>query len=165
MKFKALKAVLAASVVATFASSVSAGTAVTPLNVQATVQPKCTVAQPGLMDFGAYVQEGGDILTTANLDVTCPVGVPYTVSIDGLAGGTRIMNHATLSATLEYNLYNDAARTVPFDTTGAGVLNVAAPTVPGPQTTIIYGRIPDNPVNQVTAAGLYRATVSVTVTF
>jgi spore coat protein U-like protein len=128
--------------------------ATTNFQVLANVQATCSVSATNL-NFGQY-----DPLSTTPTDgsstisVTCTNGTTYGVAVT--TPTARAMT-GPLGATLNYGLYNDAARSAGF--------NVPAGTIGSGQAQAItvYGRIP---IGQITArAGAYTDTVDVTVTY
>jgi spore coat protein U-like protein len=170
MKFAALKVFAAASLLATFAASVSAGTATSTMAVSATVVPKCTIDSVTALTFGTYIQESGNIDQAGAVNLTCPVGTNYTIGIDGvLAGNVRNMTFNDVAGPhyLEYNLFTDAVRTQIWGPIGgpggtvtlAGTGNGASATLP------VYGRIVDSAANRLVPAGNYNAVVTITVTY
>jgi spore coat protein U-like protein len=170
MKFVTVKAFAAASLLATFAASVSAGTATSTMAVSATVVPKCTIDSVTAMSFGTYVQESGNIDSAAAVNLTCPVGTSYTIGIDGLiAGNVRNMTFdsgGTLN-NLAYNLFTDAARTQIWGPIGGGggTSTVAGSGTGASAGVPVYGRIVDSVANRLVPAGVYNAVVTVTVTY
>lgn len=170
MKFASLKVFAAASLLATFAASVSAGTATSTMAVSAVVVPKCTIDSVSAMPFGTYVQESGNIDQQAAINLTCPVGTNYTIGIDGLTlSNTRNMTFVNASGTnlLEYNLFRDAARTEIWGPIG-GPVGTFVQTGTGTAASVaipVFGRIVDNAANRVVPAGTYNSVVTVTITY
>ena len=170
MKFASLKVLAAASLLATFAASVSAGTATSTMAVSAVVVPKCTIDSVTAMPFGTYVQESGNIDQAAAINLTCPVGTNYTIGIDGLdAGNARNMTFLNAQGThlLEYNLYRDAARTEVWGPI-AGPVGTFVQTGSGTASSVaipVYGRIVDSAANRVVPAGTYNSVVTVTINY
>lgn len=164
MKYKAIKAMLAATALATFTTSISAATATGVMNVSATVAAKCTLDSVAAMAFGTYTQGVAPADQTANIQVTCPANASYTLGIDSLVGGSRFM--ASGGNNLEFNLYIDAARTQVWGNSAAAPTWLSVPLAAGGQTThVVYGRVFDNAANQALPAGNYNTTVNVTLTF
>lgn len=105
------------------------------------------------LQFGEYVPYvSAPTDFTATMTITCTttesVIMPWNGAIALLGAGSP--NGRQLyqgSQQLEYRLYQDPARTVPWDDRGSGsallpVSGTVGPTVPSVQTIIIYGRIP-----------------------
>jgi spore coat protein U-like protein len=146
------------------AFAAQAGTATGTLTVQAQVAPKCTLGTAPTMDFGTYVQEGGDINATADIQLTCPSGTAVTIGLDQLSGGVRTMVGPQPTDALQYNLYKDSLRTQVWDNAGGGLFSynyVAA----GLQNHTVYGTILDNAANRLAPAGNYTQTIAITVTW
>jgi len=125
----------------------------TPFTVSATVVRGCVIATTNLA-FGTYpaVALGPTLFGTSTIRVTCQLGDTYTIGLnDGAnrAGSQRRM--ARTSAPVEYlnyNVFKDAARTVPWGDNG------------GVQSYTVFGQLPGA---QVVPAGAYVDTVTVTV--
>ena len=166
MKFTAIKALLAASVLATFASSVSAGQATAVLTVNANVVAKCKFGSANYtMNFGTYTQENGDTTATTVLDLTCPVGTTYNIGIDGLTAGTRAMVSGG-GPNLDFNLYqNPAMTTVWGNTVGTDVLAPAAMGATGTANHTIYGKISETVASRATTLGVFSTTLNVFLNF
>ena len=166
MKFTAIKALLAASVIATFATSVSAGQATAVLTVNANVVAKCKFGFANYtMNFGTYTQEAGDVTTTTVLDLTCPVGTNYNIGIDGLSGGTRAMVSGG-GPNLEFNLFQDVTMTTVWgNTVGTDVLAPPAMGATGTANHTIYGKIVDSTANKATTPGAFSTTLNVFLNF
>lgn len=122
----------------------------------------CTLTAAPL-SFGAWGNLGVARLGVSNLTVTCALGTPYTVGLDG--GGVtgnvaaRAMGLGGLfPGVVGYQLYSDAGRSVvwgdapPVGGTGTG----AAQILP------IYGRVP---VQATPAQGSYSDRITVTITY
>lgn len=132
--------------------------------VTATVLPACTVVGGVPLAFGVVtpgVQRDGSVTVTA----TCTVGTPYTLALDAGTGsgatvGLRRMTSG--SATLDYTLYQDVARTTPWGD-GTGGTSTRSSTGTGlTQTFTVYGRVPSSAVASV---GVYTDTITVTATY
>lgn len=162
MKFSSFKALTAAALFASFATSVSAGTATGNMTVTASVVPKCTITSIDAMAFGTYVQENGAVNASANIIFACPVGTAYDVGIDGLSGGIR--NMANGANNLQYNLYTDPARSIVWGLIGGnGVTGTMGPG--GTLTLPVYGQVFDNVANRAVPSGAYTGTVVVTISY
>lgn len=138
-------------------------TALPPLNVQFQLEPTCTVAANPL-DFGNVTNLGIGRAATTNLAVTCTLGAPYTVALDGgtVTGDPqdRKMRLVAGAATIDYQLYRDPARTEPWGNTPGSVLEGFG--TGAVQSISVYGWIP---VQNVTAIGTYQDVVTVTVQY
>ena len=155
-----LCAILLASFFAT--GRAQAATSTSTIAVSATVPALCSVTASALA-FGSYTASVTD--ATASVSVTCTNGTTYTIALDagtgaGATTSARLMS-GPAGATLAYNLYRDAARSLPWGNTigtdvQSGTGNGTA------QALTVYGRIP---AAQYPTAGTYTDTVTVTVTY
>ncbi len=120
----------------------------------------CTVT-PQAVSFGNYDPLSPSALNGAgNINVTCDMLVPFTVSLSAGNSGTFTERRMTAgAANLAYNLYSDVLRTVVWGD-GVGAANVS-----GTGTNVdlpVYGRMP---ALQNVAVGSYADTITVTVTY
>lgn len=139
-----------------------AATSTSTMAVSATVPAQCSVTASALA-FGSYAASATD--ATASISVTCTNGTTYTVALDagtgaGATTSARLMSGPS-GATLSYNLYRDAARSLTWGNTigtdvQSGTGNGTA------QALTVYGRIP---AAQYPIPGTYTDTVTVTVTY
>ena len=138
----------------TAVGSAQAQTATTTFQVTANVQSACAVAATDLA-FGNYSASlGTPVDSTSSITVTCSNGLAYDVSV-GANANARTMTRTLGGGSLNYGLFNEAARSTAFDVataTGSGV----------GQAYTVYGRIPQN---QFVPTGNYADTVNVTVTY
>lgn len=145
-----------------------AGTATSSFSVTATVANSCIVSASTLA-FPTYLPTTATATTGSTaLNVTCTLSAPYTVALsngsgtgaDPTAGASGRKMTGPSSALLAYNLYQDAAFTQAWGSTG---LYLYSGTGNGLlQALTVYGRVP---ASQVAAAGNYTDTINVTVTF
>ncbi|GAB5100766.1 spore coat U domain-containing protein [Caballeronia sp. LP006] len=156
---------IVASTVAVATPSAFAGSKTATFDVTLNIQDDCSISANPL-NFGDTGALTDNVDQSSNLAVTCTTGTPYNVALDaGTATGsqvaTRKLANAGGTATVDFNLYRDAARTQLWgQTTGtdttAGVGNGKS------QSLVVYGRVP----SQTTpAAGTYSSTVTATVVF
>ena len=139
-----------------------AATATSTFSVTATVVPTCLVSA-STVAFGTY--SGPQIDATGSVSVTCTNLAAYTVELDAGTGASATTAARKMtgpsSATLTYNLYADAARTVVWGTLAA--LQAAAGVGSGSaQSLTVYGRVVGS---QVPTAGSYSDTITVTVNY
>ncbi|WAT01083.1 spore coat U domain-containing protein [Rouxiella chamberiensis] len=144
------------------------------LSVQATLLPACeagTVTSGtlsyGTLNFGNYASLSSVINATSaqlagSIRVKCVNGLSYKIAMDGGKSGDvtnrKMVNATNTSATVLYNLYTSAARSVVWDNT-IGLSDVGNG---ADQWHTVYGRVP----SQTTpAAGIYSDTVNVTVSW
>ncbi|MGH6859584.1 MAG: Csu type fimbrial protein [Phyllobacterium sp.] len=151
-----------AAVLAT-GSPAFAVTATTDFNVQINITPECTISATDL-DFGSVGLIAANVDATSTITVECTTGTAYTLSLDlGDGAGATIAARKLTGAggTLDYNLYQDAARTQ--------VWGLAAPaeTVEGTGTGVsqaltVFGRVPPQPTP---GTGIYSDTIQAVVTY
>lgn len=138
-------------------------TTLPPLNVRFQLEPSCTVAVNPL-DFGNVTDLTAGRAATTNLAVTCTLGTPYNVALDGgtVTGDPldRKMQRVGGTATIGYQLFQDHTRTQPWGNTPGSVLEgIGSGAV---QSISIHGWIP---AHSVTAIGTYQDLVTVTVEY
>lgn len=131
--------------------------------VYAQVIETCRITTASDMDFGQVSSLSGGREQVSNITMSCPQGMAWQVGLDNGAnatGTTRRMAGPTGNF-IHYELYRDAARTQRWGNT----LNSDTSTGTGQGNTTIhlpvYGRIEEQPAN----AGIYRDTITVTLTF
>jgi spore coat protein U-like protein len=127
----------------------------------AAAQLGCTVSAP-TMNFGNYT---GALSTPGATPVTvaCPLSLSYTVSLNaGVGAGatttTRKMTGPG-AATLSYQMFQNASRTINFGNT-VGTDTVSGIGVLSSQTINIF---PQAAAGQIVAAGVYTDTITVSV--
>ncbi|MBH2964617.1 MULTISPECIES: spore coat protein U domain-containing protein, partial [Serratia] len=99
---------------------------------------------------------------TGTLGLNCTTGTNYTVALDnGLnASGSQRRMASGVPAYISYNLYQDSAHAVPWNST-TGVLTGTGTGSAVP--LIVYGLVPA--AGTTPAAGVYNDTVTMTVTW
>lgn len=141
-------------------ASVTTGTL--PVNV--VIQASCTLASTSAVAFGTQGTLAADTDATGGLTVQCTNSTPYTVALDagaGVGATTALRKMTSGGATVNYVLYRDSARTLPWGNT-QGTDTVAGTGNGSNQSLTVYGRVP----SQVSPApGSYADTVNVTVTY
>jgi len=162
----------------TWINSVVAATATGTLGINAVIGVGCQVnngTSSGSINFGnlsfgnifAIGSQNIDSQTTGagngGILMECSTGTAFTITLDNgqhFANGTRSMVNATNNAILlNYTLYQNAARTIPW--TAASPLTA---TSTGIATTYeVYGRIPGG--QSGITAGTYNDTVQVVITW
>lgn len=144
-----------------------AGTATSSFNVTATVIDVCAVSTADL-GFGTYSPIAGSALDgTTTITVTCTLGTPYNVRLDGggHSGGsvsTRKMQRTSGgSETMNYSLFRNVGRTQNWgETDNTDTLSATGTGVSQGHT--VYGRIP---ASENVPTGSYSDTVNVTVSY
>lgn len=146
--------------------ALQAQTAIDTFGVTITIEADCEITSTETLDFetaGVLTQE---VLATADIVVTCTPDTDYTVALNagvgtGATTTVRKMTEPSVSATVDYEMYRDSARTLnwgntpPTDTVGA-TGNGAA------QTHTVYGRVPPQ---ATPIPATYEDTITVTVGF
>lgn len=158
------------------ALSLAAGTAVALPNpitsnflVSATVLKSCAVSASALA-FGNYSPGAGALTSSSTISVGCTKGTPFTMSVGagtttGASIAQRLLNDG--AGTLQYNVYTTSAYTTILGDGTAGSAKVAG-TGAGlatPQTTTVYGQLPDSATNQAATPGAYSDTLTVSVAY
>jgi spore coat protein U-like protein len=155
---------IAAVLLALAASGILAATSSTTFQVTATVLSSCSVSATNLA-FGTY-----DPLAAAPTDgnstvtVQCTLQAPFNIGLNaGVGSGATVATRVMTSGanTLNYSLYQNAARTTVWGNTPA--TDTVADTGTGIAVPFtVYGRIPNG---QNAAPGSYADTITVTVNF
>jgi spore coat protein U-like protein len=116
-----------------------------PLTAMATTT--CSVSATAL-NFGSITfLQTSNVLSASTIDVTCSsAGVPLSVGLSG--------------ASIVFNLYQDAGRTMPWGQNAGKNLSTTSPA-----HATVYGSIPCSQGGHVFAAGSYSDAVQVSVTF
>jgi spore coat protein U-like protein len=173
--YKLMKKILCAATVAGIMfSSVSSSIAATTtgqLDVKVTILESCQIDTVGgstnaLLDFGNVnsFNQNVDAVTAGNVSfrIQCNDGVSYSISLnEGLNedSNQRRMKSATGNVFVNYNLYQDAARSTEWTDSSP----VTGTSDGSPVTLPVYGRIPSG--QTLPAAGEYTDTVVATVTY
>ena len=122
----------------------------------------CTVNVTGV-NFGSYdVFSNTALDSTGNIDVNCPSGIEYSITLSG-GGGThtqRVMSHG--ARTLNYNLYTGADRGIVWGDATGGTVTVNGT---GNGVTVNYGVYGRIPALQNVHAGSYSDIIIVELTF
>lgn len=148
-----------------FMASAFSATATGNLNVRITIQAECKVVTAADLDFGTRGVVDANIDQTTTISVQCTNSTPYSVGLNagGGAGATVAVRKMTgpASATINYAIYRDAARTQVWgNTVGTDVItgtgNGSA------QSLTAYGRVP---AQTTPAPGVYSDVVAVTITY
>ena len=142
-------------------------TATFPVSV--TVAAACSVSAAPLA-FGVYKPAAGARRATTRLRVACARGTAFRVALSaGSTAGTTVTQRllANGTATLQYNLYTNPARTIIWgDGTGASRTRAGRGRGPArPISMVVYGMLPDNAFNRSALAGTYKDMIVVTVTY
>jgi spore coat protein U-like protein len=134
----------------------------TTFTVTAIVPASCTLSASSLT-FGTY--SGLQINVTATLTITCTNTTTYNVGLNaGLATGATVTTRKMIgpaSATLNYAMFQDSARTLNWGNT-VGTDTVSSTGNGNPMLSSVFGRLA---AGQSVTPGAYSDTIIVTVTY
>lgn len=138
------------------------GTVTTMMSVTATVQATC-LASASALSFGTY--SGLLINMTSAITVTCTNTTTFNIGLNaGTATGATVTTRemtSPASATLNYTLFQDSARTQNWgNTVGANTLASA-----GNGTALMYPVYGQVAAGQYVAPGTYTDTIIATITY
>jgi spore coat protein U-like protein len=122
----------------------------------------CRVSASDL-DFGAYSSGSTTpVQGQTTISLLCGAGVTVEVSLDTgtSAGRPRRMSQESGTDRMEYDLYQDPARTIYWGDRSGDTLELLA--TGAPQTVPIYGQIP---AGQKVRDGTYSDTITITVLY
>lgn len=143
------------------ATGLNSNNIATTFVVSVTVAPSCTLSATNLA-FGSYT--GVQLDATSTVTVNCTNSTPWYINLNnGLQYSCCYSNNmkSAAGASVNYELYQNAARTTPWQNT----VNLDGEAGTGsslPQPLTVYGRVFGN---QYVAPGAYVDTVVATVTF
>jgi spore coat protein U-like protein len=146
------------------AAPARAQTATANLTVSSNVTSQCTISTLPVA-FGAY-----NPVTVTPLDnigsvvVTCTTGISSTIGLGlgaNASGSIRRMTDGSGNY-LEYELYQEAARTTVWGNSGGGLVNAGAAPDGNPRSFTVYGRVT---AEQDAPVGSYADTVVATLNF
>lgn len=156
---------IAVLIVAVVGGPSLAATATGNMNVRITIQAECKVVTATDLDFGTRGVIDANVDQTSTISVQCTNSTPYTVGLSagGGAAATVAVRKMTgpASATIDYTIYRDAARTQVWGVT-AGTDVVSGTGNGNAQPITAYGRVPPQ---TTPAAGVYSDIVAITVTY
>lgn len=146
------------------------------LTVSATISSGCALGISssssndfGTLDFGKMttIEKSVDVASSigaGSIIITCTPGVTATIALDyGVNGGTvnqRFLKHSATKKLLAYQLYQDAAHSRVWGSDSLAKTVSAFPSTT--QTYSVYGELLSS---YFPPAGVYRDTVTVTVTY
>lgn len=150
----------------------SGGTSTANLTVSATITASCDIAAGGsVVNFGTQSNITSNRDASTVISVQCTSGTPWSVGLNNGSNASGAQRRMTDGAShfINYDLYTDNPRTLPWTTTtaagsctsGAGSCVLGTGTG-GFQFITIYGRVP---FPQTPVVGLYTDTVVATVTY
>jgi spore coat protein U-like protein len=141
----------------------NAATTTANMSVQLTLASSCAIGSVATLDFGTDTSLAAALAATANIQVTCTSGTPYTVELGAGtgAGATTAVRKMTSGAnTVNYSIYKEVAHT---NVLGTGATDRLSSTgTASAQTFTAYGLVP---IQSTPPIGTYADTVLVTVTY
>ena len=167
-----------AALLALFSVAASADITTSSFTVSSVITSGCalgtsssdSVTDFGTLNFGSMssIADNVDVASTpgaGSIVVTCTPGMSVSIALDyGLHGGSaseRYMENSDSTATLGYQLYQDAAYSTVW---GTGSLAYSVASFPDTtQTYTLYGRL--FLVTGLPTAGTYTDTITVTLTY
>lgn len=148
-----------------FIPTAKAGTTSANMTVSVTVDSMCFVSADSLA-FSDYAPLGANLTVpkdgTSSVVLTCTAGVNATITMDVGSHASVTQNRmAQGSDFINYNLYKNAMRTIPW---GSGAAAFTTGIIPdtNPRTYIVYGQIP---AAQSVPSGAYTDIVIVSINF
>jgi spore coat protein U-like protein len=163
----ARKWVLALLAIALPSLLAGAATTTTTFNVQIIIQAQCTISATTL-DFGTAGVLNANVDSTNTITVTCTNTTPWVVSLNAGTGasGTVVLRKMTgtppSTATVDYTIYRDAARTEIWGDGTSGTFTVTGTGTGSGQPLTGFGRVPPQ---ATPAPDTYTDVITATVTF
>lgn len=148
-----------AGIVLSAAPGTAAANAGDTMTISATVLPTCSL-QAGAMAFGSLDSARTTGAAQAAVTLECTPGTAYAVTMDGGLHGGRRMADERGTAFLDYEIYQDAAGTIPWGGASGAAVSGVAPSA-GKVALAAYGRV----TSPGAAPGRYQDVVTVTVEF
>lgn len=146
-------------------SAASAASFVTVFAPSITVQATCNIGfLSRRMNFGRQGLLNANINRRRRIEINCTAGTNFNIGFDGgttPGGSVATRKMVKGSETVDYNIYQDSARTVIWGDT-IGTDTVASTGTGATQTFRIYGQVPPQPTP---SPGRYRDVLTVTVTY
>lgn len=158
---------VAAGIAIVMSAETDAGSATANLSVSASVAVNCTIST-GALAFGSYdpvvTHASSPLDGTGSVTIACTKGSSQTIGLglgSNASGSQRRMTDGS-SNYLNYELYQNSARTTVWGNSGADLYTPAAAPSKAARTFTVYGRVA---ANQDVPAGTYTDTVVATVNF
>ena len=134
--------------------------------VRTTVVASCSVSADAL-NFGSTVPTPitSPVDATSTVSATCSANTPYWIALDagtGPGASTRLRRLTGSAGAVDYGIFTDAGRTIPWGDGANGTVKRAATGTGQAQSLTVYGRIPSG---QSPQAGTYTDQVTVTILF
>ncbi|WP_445013917.1 Csu type fimbrial protein [Yersinia rochesterensis] len=123
-----------------------------------------TISFGSVPDLNVQIKQPYSSTANGTLNLYCSAGTAYSIGIDNGAHvtGTQRRLAGGSSEFVNYNLYNDDAYSVPWTTTGAGLLSGTATSIATPIPLTVYAQVP---VQATPSVSTYTDTVNVTVSW
>lgn len=163
--YRVLPSFVAATAIcsACLAGPVLGQTATTSFGVSITIENSCTIISAADLDFGTVGTLTTEVTSSSAIVLNCTTGAPYTITLDAGSGsgGTTSTREMTNSAeTVSYQLYSDAALSLPWGLTASDDVSSTGTGVN--QTFTVFGEVP---IQATPSANIYTDTIGVIVTF
>lgn len=138
------------------------------LDVTAEVLSSCNIVSTSTLAFGSVDQSAANIDNQGSVSLICTATTPWVLHTDdgiNASGAQKRMKHASQADTLNYEIFTDNGRSVPFPTVaGTPGSGPASNTGNGQaQTVTVFGRIPSG--QTLPRPGNYSDTLTVTVSY
>ncbi len=141
-------------------------TATDTFTARITIESDCSIVSTEVLDFGTAGVLDANMDASADITIQCADTTPYEIELnEGTTASatttTRLMKRTSGTETVEYQMFQNAARTVNWgeiadseqkSATGNGTL----------QTHTVYGRVP---AQDTPRPGNYEDTITVTLTY
>ena len=138
------------------------------LDVTAEVLSSCNITSTSTLAFGSVDQSAANIDNQGAVSLICTATTAWVLHTDdgiNASGAQKRMKHASQADTLNYNIFTDGGRSVPFPTV-AGTPGSGAASGTGngvAQSVTVFGRIPSG--QTLPRPGTYSDTLTVTVSY
>lgn len=145
-------------------SAISAPTTTFPFTASATVVNNCTITATNLA-FGTVGVLNHAITGNTNLSVRCTNGDAWRISLNGGGSGNvaaRTMQRTGGGGSIQYQLYTDANRTVPWGDGSGGTSRATGTGTGNAQSVAVYGGVP---IQTTPLPGSYSDTITATIEF
>jgi len=161
-----MTAIVAIALTASATSSFAQDTG--SLDVTAEVLSSCNIVSTSTLAFGTVDQSAANIDNQGAVSLICTATTPWVLHTDdgiNASGAQKRMKHASQADTLNYEIFTDNGRSVPFPTVaGTPGSGPASNTGNGQaQTVTVFGRIPSG--QTLPRPGNYSDTLTVTVSY
>lgn len=162
--YKVVAAGVAALAVPLFSGPAGSASFTSTFTPSITIANSCVIVFTRRLNFQRHGILDANIDRRRNMRIRCSAGVNYEVGLDAgtTPGGTTSVRKMVRSgATIDYMIYQDAARTINWGN-NPGVDTVSRVGTGNNQNIRVYGRVPPQ---TTPAPGRYTDVITVTVTF